>query len=58
MNGKWYKLLPEQILNSGIVAGITGLSMLAGTMEVSARAVAIAFGMTFLVELRKFRNKH
>ena len=55
MNGKWYKLLPEQVLNSAIVAGISGLSMLAGTREISARAVAIAFGLTFLVELRKWR---
>ena len=54
---KWYTLLPEQFLNSGIVAGITALSMLAATLEISGKAVAIAFGLTFLVELCKYRNK-
>ena len=53
---QWYRLLPEQILNSSIVAGITALSTLAGALEVSGRAVAIAFGLTFLIELRKYRN--
>lgn len=56
MNGKWYKLLPEQILNSGIVAGIAALSTLAATQEISGVAVAIAFGLTFLIELRKLRQ--
>lgn len=53
---KWYRLLPEQLLNSAIVAGISALSMMAGTQEVSGRAVAIAFGLTFLLELRKYRK--
>ena len=52
-----WKLLPEQVLNSSIVAGIAALSMLAGTQEISGRAVIIAFGVTFLVELRKYRNR-
>ena len=54
MKPGWWKSLPEQILNSTIVAGIAALSMLAGTQSISVRAVAIAFGLTFLVELRKF----
>ena len=53
---QWYRLLPEQILNSSIVAGIAALSMLGGTQEVSVRAVAIAFGLTFLIEFRKNLN--
>lgn len=54
---KWCRLLPEQILNSAIVAAITALSMLSGAMEVSGKAVGIAFGLTFLVELRKNLNR-
>lgn len=52
---RWLTLLFEQCLNSGIVAGITALSMMAGTQKVNGPAVAIAFGLTFLVELRKWR---
>ena len=53
---KCLRLLPEQLLNSAIVAGITALSMLAGASEVSGRTVGISFGLTFLVELRKYRK--
>ena len=52
----WWKVLSGQILNSSIVAGIAALSMLAGTQEISGRAVSIAFGLTFLIELRKYRK--
>ena len=49
-------LLCEQALNSAIVAGIAALSMMAGTQEVSGPAVGIAFGLAFLIELRKYLN--
>jgi len=46
----------EQVVNSAIVAGITALSMMAATLDVSLRAVGIAFGLTLLIELRKYRK--
>ena len=48
--------LLEQLLNSAIVAGITALSMMAATQGVSGKAVGVAFGLTFLLELRKYRT--
>ena len=46
----------EQVVNSAIVAGIAALSMLAGTQSVNGKTVGIAFGLTFLIELRKYRS--
>ena len=49
--------LLEQVVNSAMVAGITALSMMAATQDVSGKAVSIAFGITFLIELRKTMRK-
>ena len=49
MKSGWYKLLPEQILNASVVAGIVALSTLGDWM-----AVGKAAGLVFLLELRKF----
>ena len=49
MKSGWYKLLPEQILNAGVVAGIVALSTLGDWM-----AVGKAAGLVFLLELRKY----
>jgi hypothetical protein len=46
----------EQILNSAIVAGITALSTISASFTVNAKAVGIAFGLTFLIEMRKYRK--
>ena len=51
----WYDILIEQLANSAIVGGIAGLSSLVSG-EVSWRVAAIAFGMTTLIELRKYRG--
>ena len=48
--------LLEQVVNSGIVAGIATLGMLASTQRVDSKAVLITFGLTFLVEMRKYRG--
>ena len=55
MTNYWGTFL-EQILNSSIVAGVTALSTLAASLEVNAKAIGVAFGLTFLIELRKYRN--
>ena len=52
----WGSVLAEQVVNSVIVGGIAGLSALIADPSVSWKAGLIAFGMTFLVELRKLRN--
>jgi hypothetical protein len=51
-------LLCEQLLNSFIIAGIAAISTLAATGqgEVTAKAAGISFGLTFLIELRKYRH--
>lgn len=49
MKSGWYKLLPEQILNAGVVAGIVALSTLGDWMVVGKAA-----GLVFLVEMRKY----
>ena len=49
MKSDWYKLLPEQIFNAGVVAGIVALSTLGDWM-----AVGKAAGLVFLLELRKY----
>jgi hypothetical protein len=51
-------LLCEQLLNSFIIAGIAAVSTLGatGNGEVTAKASGISFGLTFLIEMRKYRN--
>lgn len=50
-------ILGEQVLNSAIVGGIAGLSTLAsGSWSDTWRTALIAAGITFLVELRKYRK--
>ena len=44
-------LLPEQLINAGIVAGIVAISTLGDWPT-----VAKAFGLTFLIEMRKYRK--
>ena len=56
MVGKALLVLLGQILNASIVAGITALSTMAAQGEASTKASLIAFGLTFLIELRKFRG--
>ena len=53
---RWLALIFEQVINSSIVAGIAALSMMAGSDKVNGPAVGYAFGLTFLVELRKYRD--
>ncbi len=54
---KFLLVLLEQSINSAIVGGIAGLSaLIAGDIQASWKAALIAFGITFLVELRKYRN--
>lgn len=48
--------LAGQLLNSGIVAGIAALSLLAGQQTVDLKVVGVAFGLTFLIELRRYRG--
>lgn len=57
MKPGWWKLLPEQILNSVTVAGIAAFSTMAGEQRISVRVTAIAFGVTFLAELRKWLDR-
>ena len=50
-------ILGEQFLNSAIVGGIAGLASLSGgNWSQTWRTALLAFGMTFLVELRKYRK--
>jgi hypothetical protein len=48
----------EQLINSAIIAGIAAISTLVATGEgeTTGKAAGIAFGLTFLIELRKWRN--
>lgn len=50
-NGKWLKKLPEALVNSAIVAGITFFSVLGATRELNWQAALIAFGLTFFTKL-------
>jgi hypothetical protein len=52
--GPWLWIFLEQLINSVIVGGIAGLSAKAtgGTWQ----SAAIGFGLTFLLELRKYRQ--
>ena len=52
---RWDTLI-EQILNSAIVGGISLFSSLAADQSIGLRAGGIAFGLTFLFELRKYRK--
>lgn len=52
----WASVFFEQVTNSSLVAGIAALSMLASQVCIDGIAVAIAFGLTFLIELRKYRG--
>ena len=49
-------ILAEQVINALIVGGIAGLSSLGANVETSWKAGAIAFGLTFLIEMRKYRK--
>lgn len=51
----WWEVFLEQLLNSVIVGGIAGLSTLASG-EASWKVALIAFGLTALIELRKYRG--
>jgi len=53
--GRW-DLLLEQIINSVIVGGVAFFSALAADQETSWKTGAIAFGLTFFFELRKYRK--
>ena len=50
----WWKDLPGVLLNSGLIAGIASLGMVADAGQVAWRAVGITGGLVFLAELRKF----
>lgn len=52
----WPKLLVEQALNSLIVAAITFFATLGATASIQWKPALMAFGMTFFVELRKYRK--
>lgn len=54
MKPGWYKDLPGVIVNAATVAGIVTLSTMLGNQAISGAAVGVAFGLTFLIELRKF----
>ncbi len=47
---RWWDVLIEQLINSAIVAGIAGLT--AADLGVAWKA----FGLTFLIEMRKYRK--
>ena len=52
--GPWLWIFIEQVINSAIVGGIAGLSgKIAGA---GWEAAAYGFGLTFLIELRKYRQ--
>ena len=53
---KWWDVLIEQVINSAIVGGIAGLSALSASPEAGWKTAVIAFGLTFLIELRKYRK--
>ena len=55
---RWWAVLPEQILNSAVVGGITFFAVLSvGTLtSQSLKAAGVAFGLTFFTELRKLRE--
>ena len=53
---KWWDILIEQVINSAIVGGIAGLSALSASPEAGWKTATIAFGLTFLIELRKWRK--
>lgn len=57
MKKGWWKELPGQLFNAGTIAGIATLSMWAGADIVNAKAIGIAFGLPFLVELRKYLDR-
>lgn len=46
----------EQLINSSIVAGIASFSVWAAEQSVGWEPPVIAFGITFLTELRKYRK--
>ncbi len=52
----WGQVLVEQLVNSLIVGGIAGLAALSADTASSWKVAGIAFGLTFLVELRKYRK--
>ena len=54
MKPGWWKELPGQIFNSATIAGIATLSTWAGADVVSFKVIGIAFGLPFLVEMRKY----
>ncbi len=47
---KWYDILLEQMVNSAIVGGIAGISALGWETGLKA------FGLAFLIEMRKYRK--
>ncbi len=51
----WKDILFEQLVNSAIVGAIAGLATLASGSD-SCKPPLIAFGMAFVVELRKYRK--
>ena len=53
---KWWDVLIEQVINSAIVGGIAGLSALSASPEAGWKTAVIAFGLTMLIELRKYRK--
>ena len=53
---KWWETLIEQVVNSIIIGGIAGLSALIADPSVSWKVGLIAFGITALTELRKYRK--
>ena len=46
----------EQLINASIVGGIAGLAAFSAGADVGLKTAIIAFGMTFLLELRKYRK--
>lgn len=54
--GVWWQIFIEQVLNSLIVGGIAGLSALSAGSEAGGKAALIAFSITALIELRKYRK--
>jgi len=53
---KFWRTLTEQLINSAIVGGIAGISALAASPEASFKVGLIAFGITALTEIRKYRK--
>ena len=51
MKKTWKRVLLEQVINAAIIGGIAGAASLAD-LDVALRA----FVITFLIELRKYRN--